>query len=104
MGVVKELRMLFKLRAWLRSGQLKAGGIIGLLALVQTWLASQDGIDLVAWLATLLHVMSGTLMGILTGIIALVILFFRARTEWSLSEKVAGIDKIESAQQPPAGG
>lgn len=93
MGIVKELRMLLKLRAWLRSGQLKVGGLLGLLALAQTWLASQDGIDLVAWLAGIVHLMSGTLMGILAGIIALAILILRAKTEWSLSEKVAGVDK-----------
>lgn len=99
MGIVKELKMLLKLRAWLRSGQLKAGGVVVVLAAAQTWFASKDGVDLLTELAVLIHLMPATLIGIVGGLIGLAILFFRAKTEWSLSEKVAGVDKLP----PPAG-
>lgn len=90
--MLKNLAMLFKLRAWLRSGTLKAGGTITILGAIQTWLSSQDGTDVLATVAGLAHLSAGTLNGLVLGLMGLIMLAARAKTEWSLREKVAGAD------------
>lgn len=91
--MLKKLKMLLKLRAWIRSDTLKAGGIIGFLGALQTFVQSDDGMGWVDWVANIIGLTSGTLSGILLGIAGLVTLIYRAKTEWGLDEKVAGKDK-----------
>lgn len=91
--MLKNLAMLLKLRAWLRSGGLQAGGALTVLGGIQAWLSSQDGTDLVAWLAMIVHLMPATVGGLLMGLLGLAMLAMRAKAEWSLAEKVAGTDK-----------
>jgi|307.fasta_scaffold103168_1 hypothetical protein len=93
MGYIQELKMLLTLKAWLRSWQLKGGGIVILLAAAQTWITTPDGMDLLTAAAMLVHLMPATLTGVLGGVIGLALLLLRAKTEWSLSEKVSGVDK-----------
>jgi hypothetical protein len=91
--MLKNLAMLLKLRAWLRSGGLQAGGAVAVLGAVQTWLSSNDGTDLMATAAMFLHLMPATLGGIITGLLGLAMLGLRVKAEWSLTEVVAGTDK-----------
>lgn len=90
---MKKLMLLLKLRAWLKSGTLKAGGVVAALGALQTWFATQDGTDLLNYLATLAGLSGATLNGIVLGLIGLAMLGLRAKTEWSLAEKVDGADK-----------
>lgn len=91
--MLKNLAMLLKLRAWLRSGGLQAGGAVTVLGALQTWLSSQAGTDLLTTAAGYLHLVPGTLNGLVLGVIGLAMLGLRAKTEWSLAEKVSGVDK-----------
>lgn len=88
---MKQLKLLLSLRAWLKSGTLKAGGLVGALGAIQVYLSSKDGVDLVALAAAALGVMPATLGGLLATILAVGIAFMRAKTEWSLKEKVTGV-------------
>lgn len=91
--MLKKLRMLLKARAWLRSLQLQGGGVLGILGGIQVWLASDDGRGVLEFLATLLNLMTGTVMGFFTSAVGLALILMRAKTEWSLAEKVAKVDK-----------
>lgn len=91
--MLKNLRLLFKLRSWIRSGQLKAGGLVTVLGGLQVWLGSDDGRGVLEMLATLLNLMATTVTGGITSLIGLALIVLRARTEWSLAEKVADVDK-----------
>lgn len=85
----KQLTMLLKLRAWLKSDTLKAGGVIGVLGALQAFFSSQDGIDLLAMLAGVVHISAPTLGGVVLGLIGIAVLVMRAITERSLAAKVA---------------
>lgn len=91
--MLKELKMLFSLRAWWKSTALKAGGIVGVLGAIQTYLGTQDGADLMAMAAGFLHLAPTTLGGIFTMLIGLLIWILRAKSEWSLTELAAGKDE-----------
>lgn len=102
--MLKELKMLLSLRAWWKSTALKAGGIVGILGAVQTYLGTSDGTDLMLMLAGFLHVMPATLGGIFTMGIGLLIWLLRAKTEWSLTELSTGADKAPQPAGPPSTG
>lgn len=87
--MLKQLAMLFKLRSWLKSDTLKTGGLVGILAVAQTYLSSQDGLDLLNMIAGFLGLTGSTLSGIVLGIISVAILVQRALTEHSLAKKIA---------------
>ena len=97
MKIFQELRMLLKARAWLRSTQLQAGGAVVILGAVQTWLSTKDGIDFVMLVATFVHLMPATLGGLLMALVGVVLWILRAKNEWSLSDKVNGVDKMPSS-------
>lgn len=88
--MLAKLKLLLSLRAWLKSGTLKAGGLVGALGAIQVYLSSQDGVDLVAMAASALGVMPATLGGILAGLSGLLTLVMRAKTDMSLAKK-AGV-------------
>jgi hypothetical protein len=96
--MLKELKMLLSLRAWWRSTSLKAGGVAGILGALQVYLSTSDGTDLVALVAGFLHVMPATLGGVIMAIVGLAIWILRAKSEWSLSEKAAGVDQLPQNQ------
>lgn len=87
--MLKNLKYLFKLRAWLKSGTLKAGGLITLLGGLEAFVRSADGMDLLAEIAKLAGLSTGTLSGVVLGVSGLVTLLYRARTERSLAQHVA---------------
>jgi hypothetical protein len=91
--MLKNLRMLLKFRSWWRSWQLKGGGLITGLGALQMWLGSDDGRGILEMLATLLNLMATTVSGGVTSLIGLLLIVLRAKTEWSLAEKVANVDK-----------
>jgi len=91
--MLKKLRALMKLRAWLKSDTLKAGGFIGALGAAQTFLQSDDGAGWIDWAANIIGLTSGTASGLALGGVGLVMLVLRAKTEWGLDEKIAGKDK-----------
>ena len=92
--MLKNLKMLLQLRAWLKSGTLQTGGLVAVLGAAQTWFSSADGMDLLNTVAGLIGLTGSTLSGGLLGVIGLVMIVLRAKTEWSLNEKVAGTDKV----------
>lgn len=92
--MLKNLAMLLKLRAWLRSGGLQAGGLVTVLGGLQTWLGTDTGMDVIGMVAMYLHLMTATVMGLIMSAIGIVMLLSRAKAEWSLTEKVAGVDKV----------
>lgn len=88
--MLQKLKMLFQLRAWLKSNTLKTGGIVAAIGAAQTFLSSQDGIDLLTMIAGYVGLSGPTLVGIVLGLIGLAGLVQRALTERSLASKVAG--------------
>jgi hypothetical protein len=97
--MLAKLKMLLSIRAWLKSGGLQAGGAVTVLGAVQTWLSTKDGTDVLAAAAGMAHLTAPTLNGLVLGVIGIGMLILRAKSEWSLAEKVAGADKV-----PPPGG
>lgn len=91
--MLKKLKLLLSLRAWIRSGQLKAGGLLGILGAIQVWLGTDDGMGIIEWVSVAIGLMGSTVIGVFTSAIGLVMLILRAKTEWSLAEKVAEVDK-----------
>jgi hypothetical protein len=90
---MKNLKMLFKLRAWLKSDTLKVGGAVGILGAAQTWLKTDEGMGILDMLANAIGLTSGTFSGVVIGLVGVLMLLFRAKTEWGLNEKVEGKDK-----------
>lgn len=89
----KNLKMLLKLRSWLKSDTLKAGGAVGLLGAAQAFFQSDDGMGILNVIATFLPLSQATLSGVLLSIIGAAMILLRAKTEWSLSEKNADAHK-----------
>lgn len=83
----KNLKMLLKLRSWIKSDTLKAGGLVGLLGAAQVFFTTGDGMQILDLIATFVGLMTGTLSGIVLGLIGLIMIVLRAKTEWSLAEK-----------------
>jgi hypothetical protein len=88
--MLQNLKMLLSLRAWLKSDTLKTGGAVAVLGAIQAWASSSDGADMIGKVASLLHITGPTLNGIVLGLVGLAMLLARAKTEWSLQEKVDG--------------
>jgi hypothetical protein len=91
--MLKELKMLLSLRAWLRSTSLQAGGVVGVLGAIQTYLGTTDGMDLLSWVATFTRLPVPVVNGIAMMLTGLLIWILRAKAQWSLSEVAAGTDK-----------
>ena len=85
--MLKNLKLLLSLRAWLKSGTLKMGGLVAMLGSAQVWLSTPDGSRIVDLIATALHVSSPVMSGILMQGIGLLILAYRAKTETGLADK-----------------
>jgi len=77
----------------LKSGQLQAGGLVGALGAIQTWLGTTDGMGFLEKAAVILNLQPATLNGIAMMGTGLLLVLLRAHTEWSLQEKVDGVDK-----------
>jgi hypothetical protein len=105
MGTLKELKMIFSLRAWLKSTSLQTGGIIGALGAVQTYLGTTDGMDLLTLLAGLVHLPVPVLNGVAMMGTGLIIWLLRAKAQWSLTEVASGADQVtegrRSTDTPP---
>lgn len=83
---MKNLRLLLKLRAWLKSGTLQTGGIIAILGQAQVWIATEDGMRIMDMIAGVVGMTAGTATGWITSIIGLVFLWHRTRTETNLGD------------------
>lgn len=92
----KNLKMLLKLRSWLKSDTLKVGGLVGVLGAIQTFIGTDDGMKVLDLAAGFVGLSTGTLTGGLLGIIGLAMIGLRAKTEWSLGEKNADAHKAVS--------
>jgi hypothetical protein len=91
--MLKKLKLLLSLRAWLKSDTLKTGGVIGIIGAAQAFLQTDNGMHLIDLIAGVIHISSGTLSGLLLGVAGVAMLFHRAMTEWGLDEKVTGKDQ-----------
>ena len=85
--MLKNLKLLLKLRAWLKSDTLKTGGIVGVLSAAQIFLQSDDGAGWLDWISALIGVSTATGSGIVLGTVSLAMLVLRAKTEIGLAEK-----------------
>ena len=91
--MIKKLKLLLNLRAWIRSGGLKLGGGIAAIGVVETWLQTQWGLSAVQLAADLLNVMASTLGSAALTVVGLLQILSRLKTEWSVAEKIEGKDK-----------
>ena len=82
---MKNLGLLLKLRSWLKSGDLKLAGIITLLGQAQVWIATEDGMRIMALVAGLVGMTPALLTGWITSIVGLVLLWRRTNTETNLA-------------------
>jgi hypothetical protein len=85
--VLKNLKLLLTLRAWLKSDTLKAGGAVGILAAIQTFIQGQDGASIIEWVAAAIGVTGATASGLMLGVVSLLMLVLRAKTERALGDK-----------------
>ncbi len=86
--MLKNLKLLLSLRAWLRSANLQAGGAVLAIGQLQMWLATDDGMRLLALAAQLLGMTAETFSGLALSVVGLAMLVLRAKTEKSLAAKV----------------
>ena len=83
----KNLALLFKIRAWLKSNTLQAGGFITVLGSVQVWLGGDDGMKVISLIANFFHVTDATMSGLLLQATGIGMLLLRAKTERGLGDK-----------------
>lgn len=86
----KKIKLLFKLKSWLTSKTLWAGGAVGAIATIQgivTWLQGPEAATLLDILGAIIPLPQGLILALLIGFFSLVILVLRALTEWGLDEK-----------------
>jgi hypothetical protein len=99
--MLKDLQLLLQLRSWLTSKTLKFAGAVTVLS---TFLATPQGQAVLAAVAAAVHLSPGVLGGILAALSGLATAVLRAKTEWSLTEKNTGVDKLPVPAGPKAGG
>lgn len=81
---MKNLKLLLKARAWLKSGDLKVGGILALLGQAQVWIATEDGMRIMALAAGMVGLTPALLTGWFTSIVGIIMLWRRTNTETRL--------------------
>lgn len=85
--MLKKLRLLLKIRSWLKSNTLQAGGVGGVLAAAQVFLQGDDGAGWLEWVSGILQVSTATGGGLVLGALSLAMLVLRAKTERGLDQK-----------------
>lgn len=83
---MKNLILLLKLRSWV-SKTLQAGGIVALLGQVVLWVRSEDGMDMLTWLANILNVTTADVAGFIITVIGIIMLILRTVTIKALGDK-----------------
>lgn len=91
--MLSKLKLLFQLRAWLKSDGLKLGGGVFAIGAVESFLQSTMGVSVVQIAADLLGVMASTLGAGAMAVVGLLQILARLKTEWSVAEKMEGKDK-----------
>ena len=80
----KNLKLLMSLRAWLKSGDLKLAGIVALIGQAQVWLATEDGVRIMAMVAGLIGWSPALMTGWIPSLLGIVLLWRRTNTETNL--------------------
>jgi hypothetical protein len=90
--MIQNLKLLLSLRTWLKSGTLSVAGILGILAGLDLATPLPVIQTVLGFVVQTFHVSAETAVAWLVVLKSLADAILRAKTEWSLAEKVQGKD------------